>query len=399
MNPEWPRVPLGDVLNQVAREERVDALTEYRLLGVRLEGHGAFLRETVTGSQTAATKLCRVAEGDFIYSRLFAWRGAFGVIGRDLDGCYVSGEFPTFEASSDRLDVEFLRHWFRLPPVLARVNEDCTGSTPLTRNRFKEQFFLRLEIPLPPLAEQRRVVARIEDLAAQIVTARTLREEAQRQREALIGSTVSSFFSQGAREGWKSGKLGEYVIDDRYGTSEKTSDDSSGIPILRMGNIQQGRLDFRDLKFLAMSDSEWTRLRLEPGDLLVNRTNSAELVGKCAVFDSDEEFAFASYLIRIRLDQTRADPWLVAAYINSPLGRSYMLSEKRQMTGQANVNSKKLKALPIALPPIAIQREIVRRLNDLHEAAGALAGIQSTTAAHIDALLPAILDRAFKGGL
>jgi type I restriction enzyme S subunit len=146
----------------------------YHLIGVRLDGAGPFLREIKTGDQISANQLFRVAAGDFIYSRLFAWRGAFGTIGQLLDGKYVSGEFPTLIANPDRLNVEFLRLWFRLPSTLHTVESLCSGSTPLTRNRFKERYFLDLEIPLPPLAEQQRIVARIDALAARIEEIRSL---------------------------------------------------------------------------------------------------------------------------------------------------------------------------------------------------------------------------------
>src|SRR5258706_3641731 len=139
----------------VTRAEAVRPDKESRLLGIRLDGNGPFLRETKLGTQLSATTLSLVMAGDFIYSRLFAWRGAFGTIDDALDGCYVSGEFPTFMPVPGKLDVEFLRLWFRLPVTLAAVEVDCTGSTPLTRNRFKEQFFLALQMPLPPLDEQR----------------------------------------------------------------------------------------------------------------------------------------------------------------------------------------------------------------------------------------------------
>src|SRR5690348_15994480 len=97
----WPAVALGEVLEQVSRVEPVQPDKEYRLLGVRLDGNGPFIRETKTGAHVAAFGLYRVAAGDFIYSRLFAWRGAFGTIDETLDGCYVSGEFPTFRPLSD----------------------------------------------------------------------------------------------------------------------------------------------------------------------------------------------------------------------------------------------------------------------------------------------------------
>lgn len=161
----WPKVALGDVLSQVNRFESVRPESSYPLLGVRLEGNGAFLRETVAGTETSATRLNRVESGDFIYSRLFAWRGAFAVIGHDLAGSFVSNEFPVFTADKDRVCTSFLRYWFRLPTVWRRVEEDCSGSTPTTRNRYKEQFFLSLQVPLPPLAEQQAIASRLDTLA------------------------------------------------------------------------------------------------------------------------------------------------------------------------------------------------------------------------------------------
>jgi type I restriction enzyme S subunit len=166
-----------------------------------------------------------------------------------------------------------------------------------------------------------------------------------------------------------------------------------------MGNIQHGRLDLHDLKYLHIAEKDRERFLLKRGDILVNRTNSAELVGKCAVFDTAGDYAFASYLIRLRLDTETAEPQLIASYINSPTGRAYMFSERKQMTGQANVNATKLKALPIALPPLAEQRRIVSELEELWSKVDALRKFHTQTAAEIDALLPSVLDKAFKGEL
>lgn len=126
---------------------------------------------------------------------------AFGVISEELDGCYVSGEFPNFVPVPGRVDVKFLKYWFRLPSAIARVDEDCSGRTPLTRNRFKENFFLALQIPLPPLAARRRVVARIEELAAEVQEARTLRHQAAEEVEALVGARASSVFRSAMKNG------------------------------------------------------------------------------------------------------------------------------------------------------------------------------------------------------
>ena len=243
------------------------------------------------------------------------------------------------------------------------------------------------------------MVARIEEFAAQIHEASTLRDHAAEEAEALIANQIKTLFERGQNSGWRSGRLGDYVIDDCYGSSEKTHDDSSGTPVLRMGNIQNGRLDLRNLKYLHIVDKDRAKFVLKRGDILVNRTNSAELVGKCAVFDLEQDFAFASYLIRLCLDTDKADSRLVASYINSPAGRTYMFSERKQMTGQANVNATKLKALPIVLPALPEQRRIVSELDALQAEVDALKRLQAETAAELDALLPSILDKAFKGEL
>ena len=182
----WPRVPLGRLVSQIARTEVVTPDGEYRLLGVRLEGNGAFHRETVRGTETSASRLSRVETGDYIYSRLFAWRGAFGLIESDLDGSFVSNEFPLFRVDEARLDARYLNRWFQLPATWRRVEEDCTGSTPTTRNRFKEEFFLKLELPLPPLAEQQAIVTRLDLLAEKTRQLEAHLEAAERNAEHLL---------------------------------------------------------------------------------------------------------------------------------------------------------------------------------------------------------------------
>src|SRR5207247_2207100 len=137
----WNEVALGEVLEPVSRSVRVEPEVSYRLLGVRLEGNGAFHRETKLGNEISASLLDRVETGDFIYSRLFACRGAFSLIGPDLGGAFVSNEFPIFAARNPaRIDLRFLSYWFRQSRIWKVVEKDCQGSTPLTRNRYKEEY-------------------------------------------------------------------------------------------------------------------------------------------------------------------------------------------------------------------------------------------------------------------
>jgi type I restriction enzyme S subunit len=395
MSEPFPLTPLGEVLTHRKEFIRIDDLESYKRCRVQLHAQGIVLRDIVQGSEikTKEQQICRA--GEFLVAEIDAKVGGFGVVPDELDGGIVSSHYFLFTINKEKLDKKFLDYFSKTPYFREQVK--AQGSTNYAAIR--PQHVLNYQMPLPPLTEQRRIVTRIEELAAKIEEARGLRKQAVEEGEVVIASYLSKLFADGAMDGWRNGVLGDYVVDCTYGTSVKTNDDSSGIPILRMGNIQSGRLDTRNLKYLYLSDSETEKLMLQKGDILVNRTNSAELVGKCAVFHLEGDYSFASYLIRLRLDLTRAEPSLVAAYINSPAGRAYMFSERKQMTGQANVNSKKLRALPISLPPLDEQRRIVEHLDDLQSKVGALKRLQAETQKELDALLPSILDKAFKGEL
>jgi type I restriction enzyme S subunit len=223
----------------------------------------------------------------------------------------------------------------------------------------------------------------------------TLKQRNQENIDSLINALLSKFLQINDNT-WADGLLGDYIIDDCYGTSEKTDDYDIGIPILRMGNIQNGHLNFKDLKFLPFVNE---KLILQKGDILVNRTNSAELVGKSAVFDIDGEYSFASYLIRLRADTDKVNPYFICRYINSSIGRSYMFKEKKQMTGQANVNAKKIKQMPIKLPTLERQNEIVNYINSIEQQLFKLNSLSRQENKELKALLPSLLDSAFKGEL
>lgn len=389
-------VALGEVLTSVSRPESVDSEKEYRILGAHWYAEGLYIKDIKSGSEIQANKVYRVEKGDFVYNRLFAWKGSFAVATDENHGCYVSNEFPCFKVDSDRADSKYLWLYFSRMKIWEEALGLSSGGTPTSRNRLKEEKFLAMQISLPPLAEQLRIVARIEELAAKIDEARGLRKKAEEEVGALITTALSSVLKPSNSE--KPQLLVDYIVDVRYGTSEKCSDEEIGPAVLRMGNIQDGQIRFSQLKYLE-PEKIGQDLYLGKGDILFNRTNSAELVGKCGVFESDLRCTFASYLIRIRLDLNRATPKLVAFYINSPLGRKYITSEIKQQCGQANVNSKKLRNMPINLPPLPEQRRIVAYLEDLQAKVDALRRLQAETGAELDALLPAVLDRAFKGEL
>ena len=185
----------------------------------------------------------------------------------------------------------------------------------------------------------------------------------------------------------------------QYGTSAKTSEGiDDGVPVLRMGNIVDGRLDYKKLKHLPTSHDEFPGLLLTDGDILFNRTNSAELVGKTAVFsDISGPTSFASYLIRIRV--VGYLPELLSAYINSEYGRAWVRSVVNQQVGQANVNGTKLRSLGVPLIPMEEQEELWARINALFASIDNLAVEAAQATALLDRLEQATLAKAFRGDL
>jgi type I restriction enzyme S subunit len=184
-------VPLGEILMRQDRAQRVDPEAEYRLLGVRLGGRGAFHRETLVGAESSAPALSQVKAGDLVYSRLFASQGAFAAIPDSLDGCWVSNEFPLYRTRTQFSETEYVRRWLTQEPVWRIVERDCFGSTPGTRNRYAPHFFEALKLPLPPLDVQRRIVERLDAIEARISRIGDLRMAREADCEQLLRTLMS----------------------------------------------------------------------------------------------------------------------------------------------------------------------------------------------------------------
>jgi type I restriction enzyme S subunit len=166
-------------------------------------------------------------------------------------------------------------------------------------------------------------------------------------------------------ENWSWCRLGEITLDVSYGTSEK-ADIIGEVPVLRMGNItSEGEILYSNLKYVSSQISDLPKLYLQNGDLVFNRTNSYELVGKSGVFENSEPFTLASYLIRVRFFKHTQSKF-VASYINSKVCRETQLEPQIiQQNGQANFNGTKLSNIIIPLPPISEQNRIVQKLDEL----------------------------------
>src|SRR5258708_903297 len=274
-----------------------------------------------------------------------------------------------------------------------------------TRAKLTQAAMETVMIPLPPLAEQQRIVAKLDALMAHINHMKTdvvrIPTLIGNYKKSLLAAAISGDLT---RE-WRTTEelpdaedveLGSVAIDFSYGSAAKSSP-SGTVPVLRMGNIQDGKLDWSNLVYTS-DPAEIEKYCLIPGDVLFNRTNSPELVGKTALYDTERPAVYAGYLIRVRCSD-KLSPAYLTYCLNSPIGRDYCWRVKTDGVSQSNINASKLAAFSFPLPALPEQYEIIRRIDF------AFAWLDKVAAQHARAahLLPkldqAILAKAFRGDL
>jgi len=345
------------------------------MLGARWYAGGLFLKEVKSGQEIRATRLYQVRSGDFVYNRLFAWKGSFALATAEADGCSVSNEFPCFEIDSTRLDARFLWSYFRRENAWNEALGLSTGATPTSRNRLKESLFLKMRMPLPPLPEQQRIVARIKELTVRIREGRELRRASGELTDALLKSAVMEMRSS---EAWQELPLGDVcdILDHRrepVNTSERSSRQGA-IPYYGAGK-QVGWIDdflFDEPLVLLAEDGgpfDWRCAYHIDGKSWVN--NHAHVLRGKAV----------------------SNKWLAWMLRSTDL-RPYLSGSTRAKLPQG-----KMKQIPIPVPPADDQTRLTRNLDRLEAQVAALGRTQREVSAELDALIPAILDRAFKGDL
>lgn len=185
---------------------------------------------------------------------------------------------------------------------------------------------------------------------------------------ALNGRARPNVHVRDLPQGWDVKAFGEIVILSQYGLSDP-SIEQGAIPMLRMNSISDGKLDLSDTAWIDLSESNLEKYRIDPGDLLFNRTNSYDLVGKTALFKAERSYVCASYLIRFKLDTEKVSPGFVNYIFNSPTAKKQLKSLATRGVSQANINPTTLqKFFHLVLPPLPEQRKIVRILNSWDQA-------------------------------
>lgn len=265
-----------------------------------------------------------------------------------------------------------------------------------------------LEIPLPPLSEQQRIVERIEELFAKLDEAKERLQEvvdsfavrkAAILHKAFTGELTKKWRLENgvSDESWEEKTIGEICSSLKYGTSKKSSDDGE-VVVLRMGNLQNGEIDWSNLAYTS-DEEDIKKYLLKSGDVLFNRTNSPELVGKTSIYRGEMPAIYAGYLIKFDYEKNIVVGDYLNYYLNSSKAKEYYMQVKTDGVSQSNINAKKIGEFEIPLPTISEQHEIVRFINDLLARERAAQQATEQALASIDLMKKSILARAFRGEL
>ena len=257
---------------------------------------------------------------------------------------------------TDEYNPEFLAWYFRTPQFQQRMMSEVTGiGGSLTRAQPKRV----AEYPVPVLDRQKQ--DRIATVLNKIANIISLRKQELKAYDELIKSRFIEMFGVYPANPmeWELGTIRDIVTEVRYGSS-RPAVDGGKYPYLRMNNITYGgELDLSDTKHIDIPDNELDKCTVRRGDVLFNRTNSKELVGKTCVYDRDEMMVLAGFVIRIRV-KDRILPEFLSAFLNTDFSKQMLLGMCKTAIGQANINAQELQNIGLYLPPVELQRRFVQ---------------------------------------
>jgi type I restriction enzyme S subunit len=246
--------------------------------------------------------------------------------------------------------------------ALSSLVHKLEGSAGAIFNSVNKKQIEDIEISIPSLAEQQRIVAKLDAAFAEIDRAIEIAEQRLSFTEDAFGKIVDAEFDV-IRRNFLECRLGDVVSSFEYGTSTKCHK-IGRFPVLRMGNMQSGKFKLDDLVYLD-DESELRKYSVSVGDVFFNRTNSPLHVGKSAIYEHEHECLFAGYLIRLNFSANIVDGWFLNYYLNSPRTRQFGYGVMTSSVNQANINASKLKSYPYLRVDLKNQKEISRKLHEV----------------------------------
>lgn len=394
MSKAWPSVRLGEVLKPRVEHVAIDPVATYKEVTVRLWGKGVIERGTSTGAAIVATSRYRVKFRDFVLSKIDARNGALGIVPESLDGALVSGDFPVFEANQTRLLPEYIGWLCKTAGFVESCRQASEGTT--NRVRLKLDRFLSSEIPLPPLDEQQRIVAYLDALTAKITQARNLRQQATEEAAALMTTSRRAKIERYCAESVPLEDACTAIIDNLHSNPRLSE---TGVPCVRSPDVGFGTLDIRSAQRTNEEEYRRRTVRGEPreNDIVLVREGGG--TGKCAVVQPGQRFSLGQRVMMLRPHAERIVPRFFLHQLLSPQIQEDQIAPLSKGSAAPHLNIGALRRFKLVLPPLDEQRRVVAELDALQAKVDALKRTQAESAAELDALQSAALDRAFKGEL
>jgi len=343
--------------------------------------------------------------GDVIFAKITpCMENGKIAVARALEGGVACGstEFHIVRSLGD-ISPDFLWRYLRQKSFRNDAEASMTGA--VGQRRVPANFLKEHSLALPPLPEQRRIVTKIDTFIGKSRRAHYHLDHipslVEKYKQAILAAAFRGDLTREWREGQglpepRSVLLGDVAEGFNYGSAAKSAKEGR-VPVLRMGNIQGGKLDWTNLVFTDDA-AEITKYGLKEGDVLFNRTNSPALVGKTALFSGAREAVYAGYLIKVRC-KSELLPAFLTYCLNAPNGRAYSWEVKSDGVSQSNINAKKLAAFRFDLPTTEEQAEIVRRIEAALSWINRITVNATSARKLIDHLDQSLLAKAFKGEL
>jgi type I restriction enzyme, S subunit len=387
----WHLARFDEFLKRVERKFFLDDSALYDCVGVRWYGNGAFIRERLLGLNISRKQQWVIKNGDIVYNKLFAWKGSFAIADDSVDGCIVSDKFPTYEADLTMIDSNFLRYYFRTLDLAQQALDLSKGGAAISKLTLNPPQLWDLTIPLPLLSEQRRIVALIEELATKIEEARGLRRETVEEVKILFTSAINEIWFDQSSWNVKTIKDLATLVS---GQIDPRIEPYANLPHINGEAIESGTcrlLSYRTAKVDGVTSGKY---HFKPGSILYSKIRpylrkavQVPVEGIC----SADVYAFESInpLIDPRFFMYSLISPNFTDYANAISGRTRM----------PKLNQDQLFSFQMGYPPLSEQHRIVYYLDELSVKIGKLKRLQSEISVELDALIPSVLDKAFKGEL
>lgn len=356
---------IGDLVTQRKVSDQVEIGKEYKLLGVRWYAKGPFIREVVNTTNSKATRLFPVKVGDFIYNRLFAWKGSFGLISEKEAGCHVSGEFPLFECNPAKLLPEYLFLYMSQSNIWTQIEIESTGSTTISRNRWKESNFLDLEIRIFSVTEQARIVDLISSVDVYIEALQKQLDSAKNSRNAILHELLSL-----GGDDWNESLVSDlisYSIGGIWG--EEAGEEEVDVRVVRSTEFTpSGFLNFNTGVTRSVRRSQLLSRELKPGDILLEKSGGGptQPVGRVVFVDEfiPPRTVCSNFVLLIRPNQELINQRFLFNILLLWHFNNRTLEFQAQTTGIRNLRTNDYLDQVVQIPSLPVQNEIVSLIDN-----------------------------------